>query len=167
MFFKFNCFQTNDLWCSWTKDFWLFTEQTFWFKDDCPRESPEMVLLVFRDEPLLKEWYSWTFSKKQFHIQIFHRIAKLSSRDFPDHGGDHIMGCVRRCLKVVVPCRFRVLLTFLVNWRTGSVCKGFSLSFMILGNKFSFVLPSLSRKIVGFFWIFFFLMRRASPLLFQ
>ena len=59
------------------------------------------------------------------------------------------------------PCRFRILLTFVVNWRIGSVCKGFLPNFTTLGNKFFFVVPGLSPKIVGVFWIFFFLMRRS------
>ena len=46
------------------------------------------------------------------------------------------MGCVRRYLEAVVPCRFRILLTFLVNWRTGSVCNGVLPSFIVLGNRF-------------------------------
>ena len=107
--------------------------------------------------------------KSEIHIQIFHWIAKLSSINFPDHGEDgfHMMGCLRRYFKVVVPCRFCILLTFLVNWRTGSVCKGLHPSFIVLGNGFPFVVPYLSHKIVGVFWIFFFLMQWVSPLLFH
>ena len=98
---------------------------------------------------------------RQIHVQIFHRIARSSSMDFPDHGEDgfHVR-CARRYLEVVVPCRFCILLTFLVNWRTGSVCKRLFPSFTVLGNKFTFVVPSLSLRISGVFWIFFFLMRR-------
>ena len=58
-------------------------------------------------------------AKSQLHIQIFHRIARLFSIDLPDHGQDgfHTVGCVRRYLKVVVPCRFCTLLTCqLKNW---------------------------------------------------
>ena len=73
-------------------------------------------------------------NSQSIHIQIFHRIARLFSTDFPDHGEDsfHFVGCVRRYLEVVVPCRFCTILTFLVNWRTGSVCKGLLPSFTIL-----------------------------------
>ena len=62
----------------------------------------------------------------QIHIQIVHRIARLFSIDFPEHGegGFHFMGCVRRHVEIVVPCRFCIFLTFPVNRRTGSVCKG-------------------------------------------
>ena len=88
----------------------------------------------------------------QIHIQIFHRIARLSSVDIPDHGEDGFrkMECVRRYLEVVVPCRFCMILTFLVNRRTGSVCKGLPPSFTVLGNGFTrnlcpFVAPSLGR----------------------
>ena len=89
---------------------------------------------LFRDELLLEEWYSWIFTKYQIHIQIFHGIVWLFSIDFPDHGegGFHVVWCVRRYVEKVVPCRFRILLTFLVNWRTGSVCKGFLPSFNVL-----------------------------------
>ena len=57
----------------------------------------------------------------QMHIQIFHRIARLCSIDFPDNGEDgfQIVGCVRRYVEVVVPGRFCILLTFLCqlkNW---------------------------------------------------
>ena len=95
--------------------------------------------------------------------------AWLFSIDLPDHGkeGFHVMRCVRRCMEMVVPCRFGILLTFLVNWRTGSVCKGVPPSFFVLGNKFSFFVPGSSRRIVWVFWIFFFSMRRVSPLLFH
>ena len=75
------------------------------------------------------------------------------------------MGCVWRYLEMVVPRPFRIHLTFLVNCRTGSVCKGFLPIFTILGNKFFFVVPDLSLRIFGVFWIFFFLMRRVFPLL--
>ena len=53
----------------------------------------------------------------QIHVQIFHRIARLFSIDFPDHGEDgfHVVRCVWRYVEIVVPCRFRTLLTFLVN----------------------------------------------------
>ena len=56
-----------------------------------------------------------------FTFQIFHGIAWLFSTDLPDHGEDcfHVVRCVRRYLEVVVPCRFRVLLTppgQLKNW---------------------------------------------------
>ena len=105
----------------------------------------------------------------QVHNQIFHRIAKLSSIDFPDQGEDGFrkLGCVRRCLEIMFPCRFCLLLAFLINWGTGSVCKGFLPSFTVLGNGFPrnlfpFVVPDLSLRIVGVFWIFFFLMRRVS-----
>ena len=39
--------------------------------------------------------------------------------------------------------------------------------FIVLGNRFSFVVPGSSRRIVWVFWIFFFLKRRVSPLLFH
>ena len=73
----------------------------------------------------------------QIHIQIFHRTACLCSMDLPDHGGDgfHIMGCVWRYLEMMFPRRFRILLTFLINWRTGSLCDGFLPSFIVLGSQ--------------------------------
>ena len=102
----------------------------------------------------------------QIHIQIFHWIAWLFSIFLPDHGevGFKIVRCVRRHVEIVVPCRFRIILTFLVNWRTGSVCNGVLPSFTVLGNKFFFVVPSSSRRIVRVFWISFFLMRRVAAL---
>ena len=53
----------------------------------------------------------------QIHIQIFYWIARWFSIDFPDHGEDgfHIVPRARRHAEIVVPCRFRILLTFLVN----------------------------------------------------
>ena len=97
---------------------------------------------------------------RQIHIQIFHGIAWLFSIDLPDHGEDgfHAVRCVRRYLKVVVPCRFCILMTFPVNWRTGSVCKVFLPCFILFGNKFTFLVPGSSRRIVWVFWIIFFLM---------
>ena len=57
--------------------------------------------------------------------------------------------CVRRYVEIVVPCRSRILSDFpgqLKNWlRVQRV----SPSFIVLGNRFSFVVPSLSRRIVG------------------
>ena len=75
----------------------------------------------------------------QMHVQIFHRIATLSSINFPDHGEDgfHVVGCVRRSVEVVVPRCFCILLTFLVNWRTGSVCKVLLPSFTVSGQLVS------------------------------
>ena len=74
------------------------------------------------------------------HFQIFQRIAKLFSVDFPDHGEDgfRLVRCVQRYLEVEVPCRFCILSTFPVNRRTDSVCNGLHPSFIILGNTFSF-----------------------------
>ena len=102
----------------------------------------------------------------QIHVQVFHRIARLCPVDFADHGEDGFlfMTCVRRYLEVVVPCRFCILLTFLVNWRTGSVCKGLPLSFTVLVNGFKFVVPDLSLRIVGVLWIFFFYLIHARRL---
>ena len=118
---------------------------------------------LLRDEPLLEEWYSWTFPHSQIHIQIFHRIARWFSVDFPDHGEDgfHTMRSIRRYVEVVVPFRFRTLSTLPVNWRTGSVCNGLHPNFIILANRFFFVVPGLSLRIVGVS------MRRVSPLLFH
>ena len=153
--------------------FCLTTDQLFCF--------PEQDVLIplsrisnschslFRDELLLEEWHSWTFPSSQIHIQIFHRTAWLFYIDLPNHGEDgfHAVRCVRRHVEIVVPHRFRILLTFLVNWRTCSVCQVFLPSFIVLGNRFSFVVPGSSRRIVWVFWISFFLMRRVSPLLFH
>ena len=47
------------------------------------------------------------------------------------------------------------------------MCKGVLPRFTVLGNKFSFVVPDLSLRVVGVFWVFFFLMRRVSSLLFH
>ena len=65
-------------------------------------------------------------SNRQIHIQIFHGIARLSSVDFPDHGEDgfHVMGCVRRYLEIVPTSLLCPFLTFWINWRIGSMCKG-------------------------------------------
>ena len=73
----------------------------------------------------------------QIHVQIFHRVARLSSIDFPDHGEDgfHKMGCVWRYLEIVFPCRFCIFLTLLINWRTGPVCKGLPPSFYCFGQR--------------------------------
>ena len=65
------------------------------------------------------------------------------------------------------PTSLPYFLIFLVNWRTGSVCKGVPQSFAFLGNRFLFVVPGLSLRIVGVFWIFFFSMRRVWPLHFH
>ena len=104
--------------------FCLTTDQLSCFSEKLSRCLPKIILeqilkschCLFRDDPMLEEWYSHS-PNCQIHIQIFHRIAKLSSADFPDHGEDtfHVMGCVRRSLEIVVPCRFCILLTFLVN----------------------------------------------------
>ena len=48
----------------------------------------------------------------------------------------YIMGCLWRYLEIMVPCRICILLSFLINWRTGSVCKGLPPSFTVLGNGF-------------------------------
>ena len=105
----------------------------------------------------------------QIHVQIFHRIDRWFSIDLLDHEEDVIqkVRCVRRYVEMVVPRRFRILLMFLVNWWTGSVCNGVPPSFAFLGNRFLFVVPGLSLRIVGVFWIFFFSMRRVSPLHFH
>ena len=107
--------------------------------------------------------------KTKFTFKSFIRPSSCLPYIFLDHGEDgfHITRCARRYLEVVVPCRFRILSTFLVNWRTDSVCKGLSHSFTILDNKFPFVVSSLSLRIVGVFWIFFFSIRRLSSLLFH
>ena len=75
--------------------------------------------------------------KSQIHIQIFQRIVRLSSIEYLDDGDDgfHVMRCGRRYLELVGPCRFCILLTFFVNRRTGSVCKGLPPRFTVLGNK--------------------------------
>ena len=52
----------------------------------------------------------------------------------------------------------------LKNW---ILVQGVPPSFIVLANKFSFVVPSSSHRIVWVFWIFFFLLRRVSPLLFR
>ena len=55
----------------------------------------------------------------KIHIQIVHRIARLSPIDFPHHGEDgfHTERCARRYVEIVVPCRFCILLTCqLKNW---------------------------------------------------
>ena len=71
------------------------------------------------------------------HVQILHRIVWWYSVDLPDRvlDGFQTVGCVRRCVEIVVPCRFCILLTFLVNWRTGSVCKVFLPRFIIVGQQ--------------------------------
>ena len=134
---------------------------------------PGMVLRVIQIRVIVfSEMNRWSKSgiheqtpNSQIPVQIFDGIARLFSIDFPDHGEDgvHIGRCIRRYLEVVSHVHFRILLTFLVNWRTGSVCKGLRPSFTILGNRFFFVVPGFSLKIVGVFWIFFFLMRRVGP----
>ena len=137
---------------------------------------PDMVLRVFSSEMncCLKCGIHEHSPNSQNHIQIFHRIVWLCSVDLPDHREDgfHVVRCVWRYVEIMFPCGFRILLTFLLNWRTGSVCKGLPPSFTVLGNGFlrnlfPFEVPDLSLRIVGVFWIFFFLMRRVSPLLFH
>ena len=132
---------------------------------------PDMVFRVFSSEMncCLTSGIHKHSPNSHIHIQIFHRIAWRFTIDLPDHGEDgfHVVRCVLRHMEIVVSCRFRIFLTFLVNWRTGSVCKVFLPSFIVLGNKFLFVVPGSSRRIVGVFWIFFFLMRRVSPLPFR
>ena len=110
-------------------------------------------------------------ANSQIHVQLFHRIDRLSSIDFPDHGEDGLqkngmcVGDVWRWCFHVASVSF-----WLINWRTGSVCKGLLPSFTVLGNGFlrnlfPFVVPDFSLRIVGVFWIFFlfsFLMRRVS-----
>ena len=58
------------------------------------------------------------------HIQIFHRIARLSSIDFPDHGEDGFrkMECVWRYLEVMSPCRFCITLTFSLSTEAPAPC---------------------------------------------
>ena len=107
-------------------------------------------------------------ANSQIHIQIFHRIAKFSSIDFPDHGEDglRMMVCVWRYFGKNVSTSLLYPFNFpgqLKNWLR--VRSGLLPSFIILGNKFPFVMPDLSLRIVGVFWIFFFfffLIRRVS-----
>ena len=116
---------------------------------------------LFRDEPLLEEWYSWTFPMPNAHSNLPQdRLVVFHRSSWPCRNGSHVVRCFRRYVEIVVPCRFCILLTFLVNWRTGSLCKELLRSFTVLGNRFSFVVASSSRMIVGIFWILFFLMRR-------
>ena len=108
-------------------------------------------------------------TKSQISLQIVHGIVRLFSMDLHDHGEDgfYVGRYVRRSVEIVVLCRFRILLTFTVNRRTGSLCKRLLPSFIFLVIKFFFVVPSSSFSIVWVFWIFFFLMRRVSPLSFH
>ena len=57
--------------------------------------------------------------------------------DLPCHGenGFQQVRCVRRYLEVMFPCRFCILLTFLVNRTTGSVCMGLLPSFTVFGQQ--------------------------------
>ena len=108
-------------------------------------------------------------TKSQISLQIVHGIVRLFSMDLHDHGEDgfYVGRYVRRSVEIVVLCHFRILLTFPVNRRTGSLCKRLLPSFFFLVNKFFFVVPSSSFSIVWVFWILFFLMRRVSPLSFH
>ena len=78
------------------------------------------------------------------------------------------MGCVRRYLEVVVP------VFFWLSWSTEELApcaKGFSQALLFWATSSPVtgfpLLSDLSLRIVGVFWIFFFLMRRVSALLFQ
>ena len=114
--------------------FCLTTDQLFCFPEMLSRCSPEIILykswihvIVFSEMNRCSMSGIHEYSPtSQIHVQIFRRIARLSSIDFPDHGEDgfHKMGCVWRHLEIMFPCRFCILLTFLLNWRTGFVCKG-------------------------------------------
>ena len=80
-------------------------------------------------------------------MQIFHWIARLSSIDFPDHCGFHVMGSVRR-YPFDFPCQLKNWLRVqggcpqaLLFWATGST----------VTCLFPFVVPDLSLWIVGVF----------------
>ena len=85
----------------------------------------------------LKSGIQKVVPNRRVHVQIVHGIVWLFSIFLPDHGevGFKIVRCVRRYVEIVLPCRFRIILTFLVNWRTGSVCNGVLPSFTVFGQQ--------------------------------
>ena len=82
----------------------------------------------------------------QIHIQIFHKIARLSSIDFPDHEESfRKMGCAWRYLEAVSPRRFCILLTCQLN--TCLRVQGITPKVYCLGNGFPRTLfPSSSTR---------------------
>ena len=125
--------------------FCLTPDQLFCFPEKLPRSVPKMILyksqirvIVFSElNCYSKSGLHKRSPNGQIHIQIFHKIARLFSIDFPDHGEDgfHVVRCVQRYLKVVVPCRFSILLTLHVNWRTDSACKGVAAKLYCFGQQ--------------------------------
>ena len=100
----------------------------------------------------------WNMKTEKDRQVVFHRSP------WPEDSF-HLMGCVAifgHCVSMYLhPFDFPDELEL------GSVCKGVLPRFTVLGNEFSFVVPDLSLRIVGVFWVFFFLMRRVSSLLFH
>ena len=120
--------------------------------NNSPRESQ---IWIFRYEMLLEEWCSWVFHKQPNspsnppwnRLVVFHRSSWPWRRR---------LSCRAMCPAICGdsgPMSLRILLTFPVNWRTDSVCKGFLPSFVVVDNRFSFRESDLSLRIVGFFWI--------------
>ena len=105
--------------------FCLTTDQLFCFPEKLSRCFPKIIL--YKSHILATVFSEMNCCSKsgihehspssQIHIQVFHGIVRLSSIDFLDHGKDgfRFVRCVQRFLEVVVPCRFCILLTFLVN----------------------------------------------------
>ena len=103
----------------------LTTDQLFCF--------PEKLSLMFSKWISWQniKFMSWSFPRltaawrgvfmNSLQIANSHQIARWFSIDFSVHGehGFHTVRCVRRHVEIEVPRRFRILLTFLVNWRTG------------------------------------------------
>ena len=154
------CLTTDQLFCFTEKAVPLFSrDNSVQISYSC--HSP------FPNELLLGGWYSWIFPKwPKSHSNLPKNHLVVSYTDLPDHGEDgfHAMRCVRRYVEIVVPMSLPY--SFWLSWSTEELApcaKGCSPSFIVLGNRFSFVVPSLSRRIVGVLWIFFFLTRRVLP----
>ena len=87
------------------------------FVSESPRKGSSRIANSCHSLFCLKSDIHEHSPNSQIHIQIFRTHRQWFSIDFLDHGEDgfHIVRCVRRYLEVVVPRRFRLLLTFPVN----------------------------------------------------
>ena len=150
--------------------FCLTTDKVFCFSQNLSRCYPKTIFhkseihvtVVFSEMNLCSK--SGFINVPNFTFKSFTGSPWVLFKDL-NHGENrfHKMSCVRRYLEIVFSRRFCILLTFVVTWRTDSVCKGFHPNFTFLGNMFSFAVPGSSRGIAWVFWFVFFMMRRFSP----
>ena len=77
-------------------------------------------------------------NSQEFISKSFIKTPRCLPQISSDHGEDgfHVLECVWRHLEMMFQYRFFVLLTFLLDWRTGSVCKGSLPIFTVLGKGF-------------------------------